>query len=367
MKLKSYFSGTVEAAMELARKELGDDALLVNARPATPETRKLGAFEVVFGVLPPPPPAAADPPAEPAGAAGSGAVSPATAGSPAAGPCTQEIDGLRREIARMAQTLRGLHLARPQGSPEEWDLRARLQEAELDPDLVERVLQGAPLGEHFSVDAALGRPGARAVVALVGPPGAGKTTTLIKLAARYGIASRRPAHIISTDVFRIAAADQLRTLAAIVGIGCTVVEAAGALTQALEEQHGKDLVFIDTPGFGAHDMADGAELAQWFAARPEIDTHLVLSAAMRPADLSATIDRYQMYHPAKLLFTHLDEATCFGTLVTESARRSLPVSFLAAGQQIPDDLEPATKERLSELVQGGTQVRSVAVAAGVPA
>src|SRR5260370_10624401 len=110
MKLKSYFSGTVEADMELARKELGDGALMVNARPATPETRRLGAYEVVFGLLP--------------NAASKTDVAPLTRPA-AADPATnvsanpverlaQDVNELKREIERMAQSLRGL---RPGSAP----------------------------------------------------------------------------------------------------------------------------------------------------------------------------------------------------------------------------------------------------------
>jgi flagellar biosynthesis protein FlhF len=78
----------------------------------------------------------------------------------------------------------------------------------------------------------------------------------------------------------------------------------------------------------------------------------VLAASMRPADLARTIDRYAIFGPHKLLFTRIDETSQYGALVSEAHRNSLPLSFLATGQQIPEDLEPAGKARLSELILG---------------
>src|ERR1700683_4254531 len=98
MRLKSYFSGTVEAAMELAHKELGEDALLINARPSTVETRSLGAYEVVFGVAP----KAEEKPMENKIALANGLVRPAATYSLA-----QDVADLRREIERMAQAFLG--------------------------------------------------------------------------------------------------------------------------------------------------------------------------------------------------------------------------------------------------------------------
>jgi flagellar biosynthesis protein FlhF len=361
MRLKSYFSGTVEAAMDLARKELGEDALLVNARPATPETRHLGAFEVVFGVLAP--------------QVGESAVSPSVEGGAtkvAPEPpqlLSQEIEAMKREIEGLARRLGSPPIFAPPGDPPQPELYTRLVANEFDATLALTIVSGRALQDVFEVDASLGLGVHRRVAAFVGPPGAGKTTTLVKLAARYGLASRKPSQIISTDVFRIAAADQLRSLASILGIGCDVVETPLALAQALEEHRSKDLILIDTPGLAPGEMEDGADLARLLATHPEIDAHLVLPASMKRADIAWVIDRYQMFQPKKLLFTRLDETRTFGALVSESARRELPISFLCAGQQIPEDIEPATKQRLTELVLGAANhpVGAIAAAAGAGA
>lgn len=333
--------------MELAHKELGEDALLVNARPSTLETRGLGAYEVVFGVPP-----------KVEAAVSETSINNAPARSIANETLAQDVAELKREIERMAQSLRGGQMAprqimASQGSSENSALYNRLIENELDASLAQQVAAGKPLEDLFEVDPTPGRHGAtRGVVALVGPPGVGKTTTLAKLAARFGLTSRKPAYILSADVYRIAAAEQLRSLSAILGIGFDIVETPVALAQALEEHRGKDWVFIDTPGLAAGEMEDGADLARLIASHPEIDTHLVLSASMKPADLSRVIDRYEIFQPKKLLFTRLDETDRYGVLINEAARRSLPISFLATGQQIPDDLEPASKQWIAGKVRG---------------
>jgi flagellar biosynthesis protein FlhF len=357
MKLKSYFSGTVEAAIELAHQEMGEDALLVNVRPAAIETRHLGAYEVVFGVT-----GATGPDG---GAGVSSAALPASAApqgrlaSLAPDRLAEDMADLRRQMARMSDSLRGSRgfaASFAAGSAAaRSELCARLIEAELDPDLAQLVAQGTPLEDLCAADATLGTPcAARAVVALVGPPGVGKTTTLAKLAVRYGLAGRRRAHFLSADVYRIAAAEQLRTLAAILGVGCDVVETPAALEQALEEHRLKDLVLIDTPGLGRADLEDGRELARMLAAHAEIDIHLVLPASMKARDLARAAEQFSMFRPAKLIFTRLDETARFGALVSEAVRSRLPISFLATGQDIPDALEPATSSRLAALVEEGS-------------
>jgi flagellar biosynthesis protein FlhF len=351
MTLKSFFGTGIKAALDQARIEMGPEAMLVSSRPAPPEARHLGDYEVVV---------ATDRPAL-----------PALERSVRPEPFANGIAQLEKKLDQVAAAITRAALGEQAGAaaPEVSQACAMLARQEVDPDLVGEIalrLRGlgsgvsaaeldlalrAEVAGRLKVDATLGRPDGRPrMVALTGPCASGKTTTLVKLAVRYGLGMHRPVHIISMDSYRVAASEQLRSYAAIMGVGFQALETTGALAQALEEHSNKDLVLIDTPGFGPRDFDAAEELARFLASRPDIDTHLVLTASMRSADLSRVVDRYEVFRPAKLLFAKLDETGTFGPILNQVVRTGKPVSFLAAGQQIPEDLEPATKERVLDLL-----------------
>ena len=193
-------------------------------------------------------------------------------------------------------------------------------------------------------------------------PGAGKTTTLVKLAVNYGLASRRPVLLLSADTYRVAAAEQLRSFATILGVGFQVVETVAALAQAIEENRGKELIFIDTPGLAAGDVADFAGLAQFLSTRSDIDSQMVVSSSMKSADLSRVVDSFEAFRPQRLIFTKLDETGSFGPIFNESVRTGKPLSFFATGQRVPEDLEAASPGRLAELILSGHGSRAQSAA-----
>lgn len=366
MRLKSYFAPSMGAALDQARRELGDEAVLVEARRSPPEARHLGECEVIVG--------AGAPLAAPEGGSQTQTL---VAAPPKAAPdqtarLSAELHGLRREVQRMAAVVARAGFTAPGGellSAELAEIFSILISAELDAELAQdavsrlRAAGGAhqpgelrrllerELLSRFSTDSQLGRnTEPPCVVAVVGPPGSGKTATLVKLAVRYGLTARRPTQLISVDDFRVAGAEQLRSYAAILGVGFQSLETAGALRQALQEYRHKDLILIDTPGYSARDMDAAAELAATLASQPAVDTHLVLTASMKSADLSHTVDRFAAFRPGKLIFTRLDETCSFGPVISQAARTGMAVSFLASGQQIPEDLEPATRQGIVDLV-----------------
>ena len=376
MKIKSYFSHTVEDAMAMASQELGADAMLLNSRKALPEARHLGEYEVVF--------------ATGSIAAVDGLVETAAAPLPPAPPTS---DRLSREVADLKKELEGMRRALTRSvfaasgwtgaSPNLSDAFGVLAAADIGPELAREIVQSAEarlpgsqpaarrgpqsvdrgefqralieeMESRFAVQPLLGRgEGHTRIAAFVGPPGAGKTTTLVKLAVNYGLASRRPVLLLSLDTYRVAAAEQLRSYAAILGVGFQLLETVTALAQAVEENRGKELILIDTPGFAGGDMDDTAELAQFLSTRADIDTHLVVSSSMKSADLSRVVDAFEIFGPQRLLFTKLDETGSFGPILSEAARTGKPLSFFTTGQRIPEDLREASRNGLVDLILAG--------------
>jgi flagellar biosynthesis protein FlhF len=378
MKIKSYYSRSVECAIAEAREELGPEAMLVESRKAAPDARHLGEYEVVFALTSDGPPATAK------------------SAAPARDSLSHDVAELKKELEGMRRAITRTAFAPPQwlsGAPDLSDAYAVLTANEIDPDLAREIVQSAEsrsaggsrpriaqvnqtrdsgayqqgliqeLESRFTVKPALGRTesGAR-ITALVGPPGAGKTTTLVKLAVNYGLACRRPVLLISMDNHRIAAAEQLRSYAGILGVGFQMLETVSALAQSIEENRSKDLILIDTPGLGFTEISESSTLARFLSTRADIDTQLALAASVKPADLARMVDAYRVFKPQRLVFTKLDETASFGPIFNEAVRTGMPLSFFATGQRIPEDLEEVTPGRLTGLILSGQGLRSRAVA-----
>jgi flagellar biosynthesis protein FlhF len=354
MKIKSFYASTVEGALALARREMGAESMLVESRRTPLEARHLGEYEVVCALVP-------EAEACKPGAEGDARGQDFRLATELA-EMRSQLDVMGRAITRSAWSG-----ARWPAAPEMPELHARLMATDMDGELVHQILdaaerRGGPqssrlegavtaeIEQRILVSGTVAAANGPRAVAMVGPPGAGKTTMLAKLAVTWGLAERRALTLVSMDDFRVAGADQLRSYATILGVGFQALDSVGALAQALDEHRGKRLVLIDTPGYGPRDMDRAADLARLLSTRPEIATHLVLTASMKSADLNHVAERFDIFRPSNLLFTRLDETACFGTAFSLSARLGRPISFLGTGQEIPEDAAPATKERILSLL-----------------
>jgi flagellar biosynthesis protein FlhF len=188
------------------------------------------------------------------------------------------------------------------------------------------------------------------VIALVGPTGAGKTTTLAKLAANSKFEFNKRVALISADTYRMSAIEHLNAFAGIAQLPIIAVYSPSELKTALDAYKDKDLIFIDTAGRNSKDAKHIAELKQFMvAARPD-EIHLVLSANMKNMDLLDTIRRFRELPFNRIVFAKLDETGSPGGLLTVAAEADCPLSYVTTGQTIPDDIELANPERLSRTI-----------------
>ncbi len=192
--------------------------------------------------------------------------------------------------------------------------------------------------------------GTRRVIALVGPTGVGKTTTVAKLAANFKLAQGARVGLVTVDTYRIAAVEQLKTYAEIIDLPLAVVNDPVEMAAALDELGAVDLVFIDTAGRSPRDEVKIRELAEFLQqARPD-EVHLVLSAVAGQRNLRSAVERFATVQADRVILTKLDEADSFGGVLAVLGLSSRPLSYLTTGQAVPDDIEPADRRRLARLI-----------------
>lgn len=196
----------------------------------------------------------------------------------------------------------------------------------------------------------LPEPGQTKRIALIGPTGVGKTTTIAKLAAAYLLSGGKRVAMVTIDTYRIAAVEQLKVYGEIMNLPVEVVMSADQLREVLERHSNKDLILIDTAGRSPKDSVSLQELQEFIHVDPEIEPHLVLSATTRERDLYETYGRFSALEPHSLLMTKLDECDSLGVLLNIHLRNNCPLSYLANGQKVPEDLMLASAELVSSMI-----------------
>lgn len=306
----------------------------------------------------------------------------------------EELASIKRLVAQVLQTSRQtavrVHATSTPGSgplvgastEPLLAMSVRLLDAQLAPDLAEALLgkvrdelTPAELADESIVRESVLRHLARAIpiapdstlrrsdsgrpltLALIGPTGVGKTTTVAKLAAALKLRHGKKVGLVTSDTYRIAAVEQLRTYATIIGLPLKVALTPEDMAAACESLGDCDVILVDTAGRSQHDAERLDELRRHRDAAQPHQTHLVLAAGASESVLIRAAERFKALAPDRLLVTKLDEAVAFGPVVNLASRIGLGLSFVTTGQEVPDHIERARADRLARLVVDGGGIR----------
>ncbi len=390
MRVKRYVVDSMPDALQRIRNELGKDAVILN----TKEVRS-GGFLGWFGkkkieviaatdsnasTAPAVPPTPAVPSAAAhflnavSAAENRQAVSepvleehPAPSGKQPAKPKSKE-DILLEEIKHMKEMVYRLSRQNDEAStypPAFKELERRLLSQGVDVTLVDELLRNA-LEQAGDAETATGEqarqlikeqlrkllhtgkpkgiaPDTR-IAHFVGPTGVGKTTTIAKLAAEQVLKHNRKVGFITSDTYRIAAVEQLRTYATILNVPMEVVFSPQELNRAFRQLHDRDIIFMDTAGRNYRNEMYVSELNSLLKSQQNSETFLVLSLTTKYDDMKAITANFCKFKLDKVLFTKMDETDSLGAIANLVHDFSLQLSYITTGQNVPDDIAEANEE-----------------------
>jgi flagellar biosynthesis protein FlhF len=198
------------------------------------------------------------------------------------------------------------------------------------------------------------------VIALVGPTGAGKTTTAAKLAARFAARHRtRDVALVTTDCERPGAHEQLQAYGRKLGITVCEARGIGGLQLALEQLADYPLVLVDTTGYAPSDRALFNQIL-WLRSTRKVRSLLVLPANGNPQDMGEVIRRYRPAAPEGLVLTKLDETGYLGSALSVSARAGVPIAYTTNGQRIDSDIDAGDAQRIAQAMESARRSSEVA-------
>ncbi len=287
-----------------------------------------------------------------------------------------EVERLREEIAGVRRMLEAgfssLSWQRTgEQNPERQYLFRRLMALGVSADIANHLLKHAPLGEdveeswHRALhslasalllieDHVLDEGG---VIALVGPTGVGKTTTLAKIAARFCLRhGKQQLALVTTDHYRIGARDQLNTYARILDIPIRTASSEAELHDTLESLADRRLILIDTAGMSQKDVRLSEQMAMLSAGSQSVKTWLTLPATIQRQTAEQVIRAFRVAKLSACVLTKLDESVSLGGVISALLRTGLPLNYVTDGQRVPEDLHPARAFQLLE--QAAAQLSS---------
>ncbi|WP_028611020.1 flagellar biosynthesis protein FlhF [Paenibacillus harenae] len=380
MRVKRYVVNALPEAVSLIRSELGNDAVILNTKEI-----KIGGFmgmfrkkkmEVIAAIeskhanTPAKQPKAASKPDSDFGQMIQNAQRASTAvlnPSPPKPSAAHNVDREQHildEIRNLKEYMTKLSNQRTDlagMSDEIWQLKEHLIEQEMAPQWVDRLIQSisekqseertnyskdqvwehaaSQLKEWLKPYGNSGISGEARIVHFVGPTGVGKTTTIAKLAAEQTIKHGKKVGFITSDTYRIAAVDQLRTYANILNVPLEVVFSPMDLPKAFNQLAERELLYMDTAGRNFRSELHVSEVNSLLQSSEPKETILVLSVTGKTKDMAAVAEHFSKYGVKKVLFTKLDETSVYGAIFNLIMDFDLYPTYMASGQTVPDDIE----------------------------
>lgn len=194
------------------------------------------------------------------------------------------------------------------------------------------------------------------IVYFIGPTGVGKTTTIAKIASRFYVEQKKKIALLTTDTYRIVAAEQLKTYADILEVPIRVIYSAEEMEHAFSDFRDCDYILVDTAGHSHYNEEQRQAISQFIHAaddKVEKEVYLVMSATTKYRDMVSIADAYSGVTEYKLIFTKLDETTALGNLFNLRMRTNAELAYVTTGQNVPDDIEPFNPQMVVKQLLGG--------------
>ncbi|MCQ2749325.1 MAG: flagellar biosynthesis protein FlhF [Clostridia bacterium] len=191
------------------------------------------------------------------------------------------------------------------------------------------------------------------VVAFVGPTGVGKTTTIAKIVAKFILNNKKKVGLLTADTYRIAAVEQLKTYAEILGCPIDVCYNADELKEKIDKNKDKELLFLDTAGRSHKNKVQFDELTSLLSTIDNKEVYLVLSLATKYKDMVEIINKYsEILESYRIIFTKMDETQGLGNILNVKVLTDKPCSYITFGQDVPEDIEQMNPEKIAKFLLG---------------
>ncbi|WP_342600701.1 flagellar biosynthesis protein FlhF [Psychrobacillus sp. FSL H8-0483] len=364
MKMKKYTASTMPEAMKLIRKELGEEAVILNSKVVYSKgflgLFKKKSIEVLAGT---------DTFDNPIKQTESPVISK-----------EQSVNAsveIKKELEDLKQMVKSIQ--RPQSSnmyPEEMKIIINyLHEQELAEELITTVsdelfVHVKSSKEPLSIEEQMiyikkclstqldklpfgGISYTRKYINVLGPTGVGKTTTIAKMAARAVLEKKKKVGFITTDTYRIAAIEQLKTYAGLLQAPIEIVYNEKDLQEAMKKFEALDIVFIDTAGRNYKEVKFVEDLQKLIDLKGNTETYLVLSSTSKQKDMEVIIEQFNEFPIEKFIFTKIDETNSIGSVINLMVKYKKGLAYYTDGQEVPEDIvESNLNELLNLLLKG---------------